>query len=197
MQKTNRQLKKEQTREILLKAAFEEFGKRGIMSTRMSDIAQAAGVSHGTVFAHFKTHEALCIAVIEEYGNRIALRTHELADQCAGVYGILAAHLSGIMEYEPFYIRVVIESRLLPKSARDSWVAAQSAISFHLSKAIEQEIKQGLIKDTPVHLLFNTWIGLIHYYLANSDLFAPDGNVIEKYGETLIDYYLKLLRSGV
>lgn len=65
MKKTNRQLQKEQTKELLLKTAYEIFSERGIMNTRMSDIARAAGVSHGTIFVHFQTQEALIEEVIE------------------------------------------------------------------------------------------------------------------------------------
>ena len=65
MKKTNRQLQKEQTKELLIKTAYMMFSERGIMNTRMSDIAKAAGVSHGTVFAHFLTQEALIENVVE------------------------------------------------------------------------------------------------------------------------------------
>ncbi|MDI1290462.1 MAG: helix-turn-helix domain containing protein, partial [bacterium] len=37
------------TRERLVAAARQVFEERGFDATRMSDIAQAAGVSHGTV----------------------------------------------------------------------------------------------------------------------------------------------------
>ncbi|AEG60986.1 TetR/AcrR family transcriptional regulator [Desulforamulus ruminis] len=196
MKKTNRQLQKEQTREALLEKAFEVFAQRGIMNTRMSDIAQAAGVSHGTVFAHFRTQEVLITEVIETYGRKIALRTHELADSCEHMEEVLAAHLAGIMEFEPFYTRLVIENRLLPLAARDVWVSVQSAISFHFSQVAERERQRGRGIDIPTHLLFNMWVGLVHYYLANSDLFAPEGHVIKRYGKTLIDNYSKLIQRS-
>lgn len=195
MKKTKRQLQKEQTKESLLITAFEMFSERGIMNTRMSDIAQAAGVSHGTVFAHFQTQEMLITEVIETYGGRIALHTHELADSCDHIEEVLLAHLAGIMESEPFYTRLVIENRLLPLIARDVWVSIQSAISFHFSQVVEREIQSGRNINIPTHLLFNMWVGLVHYYLANGDLFAPEGNVIKRYGKTLIENYMKLIQT--
>ncbi len=51
----------------------------------------------------------------------------------------------------------------------------------------------GDIRSIPMHLLFNTWIGLIHYYLFNRDLFSPDGSVMEKIGEELINHFMRLL----
>ncbi|HEX2945870.1 MAG TPA: TetR/AcrR family transcriptional regulator [Clostridia bacterium] len=193
MKKTNRQMQKEQTKESLIKTAFNVFSQRGIMDTRMSDIAQAAGVSHGTVFAHFRTQEALITEVIESYGGQMAMRTHELAGSCGHMKDILSAHLAGIMEFEPFYTRLVIENRLLPPAARDVWVSVQSAISFHFSQVAEREISSGSSIELPAYMLFNTWVGLVHYYLANGDLFAPEGDVIKRYGDTLVENYLKLI----
>lgn len=193
MKKTSRQLQKEHTKELLLKTAYEVFSERGIMNTRMSDIAQAGGVSHGTMFVHFQTQEALIEEVVGTYAQKIALRTHELAQSCESVEAILRAHLSGIMEFEPFYRRLVIESPLLPTGARDCMVMIQSAVSLHFSSAMQRREKTAEEGDVSVSILFNMWIGLIHYYLVNNDLFAPDGHVIERWGETLLQNFLKLL----
>ncbi|MGE5455118.1 MAG: TetR/AcrR family transcriptional regulator [Methylocystaceae bacterium] len=193
MNKTHRQLQKEQTRNKLLEVALIEFGKRGIMATRMSDIAEAAGVSHGTVFAHFASQELLITAVIEETGKRMASRIHELAEEDGGIREVLAAHLTGIMEFETFYARLVIEARFLPPGARRTLVTIQSAISFHISQSAECGMNDGTITRMPIHLLFNTWIGLINYYLFNGDLFAPNGSVIKRYGNDLIDHYMTLI----
>jgi len=193
MKKTSRQLQKEQTREFLLKTAYEYFSEHGILNTRMSDIAQAAGVSHGTVFLHFATQEALVTEVVETYCGKIALRTHELAKSCTSIQEVLSAHLEGIKEYEPFYTRLVIENRLLPPAARDAWINIQSAVSFHFGRVLERTRGEKQVAALPVSALFNLWIGLIHHYLANGDLFAPDGKVLERHGDTLIEYYMKLI----
>ena len=70
----------------------------------------------------------------------------------------------------------------------------QSAISLHLSQAAQLEIEAGIVAPMPVALLFNTWIGLIHYYLINGDLFAPEGQVLKRYGQSLLDHYMSLLQ---
>ncbi len=195
MSKTNRQLQKEQTKALLLQTAREVFAARGIMNTRMSDIAQAAGVSHGTVFLHFATQEALITEVVEDCGNEMARRTHELAQGSEGLGAVLRAHLSSIEAFEPFYTRLIIENRLLPPAARDVWVGIQSAISLHFSEAAAGEIAAGRVKNIPPHLLFNTWVGLLHYYLANADLFAPESGVVKRYGDTLFNHYMQLINS--
>jgi AcrR family transcriptional regulator len=189
----SRKEKKEQTRKTLIQVALREFGQRGIMATRISDIARAAGVSHGTVFAHFETQEAFIVAVIQEFGWTTAQRMHELARGRADVREVLQAHLTGIAECEAFYARLVMEARLLPRPARDTLIAIQSAISFHISQAAQREMDAGTILVMPIPLLFNTWMGLVNYYLANADLFAPEGSVIEQYGPVLLDHYMRLI----
>lgn len=197
MLKTQRQIQKDQTRKHLIDTAFQQFAQNGLTTTRTADIAKAAKVSHGTVFAHFSTQEALLNAVIEEFDIRVSLRLHELAACVSSVRDVLAAHLKGLTEFEAFYTRLVIEGRLLPERARNTFIIIQSAISFHLSQAAEREMKEGTIGPCPIHLLFNTWIGLIHYYLANNDLFAPGESVLERYGPELLEHYMSLIALKV
>ena len=190
MERNVRQKQKEKTREALLDTAYGLFSKQGILNTRMSDIAQAAGVSHGTVFLHFETQEVLVLQVVEHYCSKIAARTHELSDTSGTLRELLAAHLQGITDFEPFCTRLVIENRMLPQPARDAWMGVQSAISFHFSRAVARELGSAAADAS---LLFNSWMGLVHYYLANGDLFAPEGEVIRRYREKLMDFFLTMV----
>ncbi len=193
--RTQRQIQKEQTRKHLIEAALEQFAKQGLTTTRTADIAKAANVSHGTVFVHFPTQEVLLNAVIEEFGVRVSRRLHELAICNRSLRDVLEAHLRGLMEFEAFYTRLVVEGRLLPESARNVFTVIQSSISFHLGQAAEQEIRKGIIAPYPIHLLFNTWVGLIHYYLANNDLFAPGESVLARYRQELLAHYIHLISA--
>jgi AcrR family transcriptional regulator len=195
MSGSQRQEQKQQTRQRLIEAAFIRLAEDGLTAARTSDIAAAAGVSHGSVFAHFPNREALLDAVLEEFGQRVAGRMHELAAGGGSVREILEAHLQGLAEQEPFYARLVAEQSLLPESARTTLIMIQSAISFHLWQAAERERASGKLRPLPLPLLFNTWIGLLHYYLANRDLFAPGGSVLAVHGRTLLEHYLSLVAN--
>lgn len=192
--KNSREIRKEQTRALLIRTAYDVFCHMGIMRARASDIAQAAHVSHGTVFVHFASMDALIEEVVAVYGQRIALRTHELAHGRAQLGELLRAHLAGIMEFEPFYARLILENRLLPPGARDSFIGIQSAISFHFAKAMEHGAAYAA--EIPPYFLFNLWVGLVHHYLSNGDLFAPDGGVICRHGDMLIKNFLTLVEKG-
>ena len=54
------------TRENLLAAGRTVFEQRGYTATRMSDIAKAAGVSHGTVYTWFDDKESLLRALVDD-----------------------------------------------------------------------------------------------------------------------------------
>jgi AcrR family transcriptional regulator len=187
---------KARTREKIIKAAMGRLAETGLTRASTADIAESARVSHGTIFAHFPTREALLTAVIEEFGDRVVGRIHELASSGSGVREILIAHLQGLIEFETFYTRLVTEGRLMPEKARQTLIVIQSAISFHISQAAESGMEEGVIKRMPVHLLFNTWIGLVHYYLENGDLFSPRGSVLLQRGPELIDHYMNLIRAS-
>jgi AcrR family transcriptional regulator len=54
------------TRAALLQAARQAFEQRGFDDCRMNDIADAAGVSHGTVYTYFDSKEEVLGGVIDE-----------------------------------------------------------------------------------------------------------------------------------
>lgn len=188
-----RQEQKEKTRNYIIDVALNQFAKDGLTTTRTSDIANAANLSHGSIFAHFPTREALLDEVIEEFGTRVTNRLHELAEENCGMRELLWAHLRGIEEYEAFYTRLISEASLLHESARNTLIGIQSAISFHLIQVAEREMESSKIIKMPLNLMFNTWVGLINYYLMNRDLFAPGESVISRYGQQLVDHYMNLI----
>ncbi|CQR71959.1 TetR/AcrR family transcriptional regulator [Sporomusa ovata] len=190
---TKRQKQKQLTRKHVIEIAIKQFSETGITMTRTTDIAKAANVAHGTIFVHFPKQEDLLIAVIEEFGDRIVKRLQELIDSNRSLFEVLEAHIAGLAEFESFYTRLIIERRLLPATARDTYIMIQSAISIHIAETAEKEIKQGVIREFPIHLLFNTWLGLIHYYLTNGDLYCCSDSILKKHGHELLRHFIKLI----
>ena len=188
-----RQEQKAKTRKLIIDIALNQFAKDGLLSTRTSEIATSANLSHGSIFAHFPTREALLEATIEEFGLRVTRKLHESVEDNCELEGLLIAHLKGIQENELFYSRLISEAPLLPESARNTLIGIQSAISFHLIRVAEREMSESRIMRMPLSLMFSTWIGLINYYLMNRDIFAPGESVISRYGQQLINHYMNLI----
>ena len=61
----------DQTRERLLRAAADVFAERGYDGTRVADIASAAGVSNGALYAHFGSKAELLLAALRAHGRRV------------------------------------------------------------------------------------------------------------------------------
>ena len=59
-----------ETRERLLSAAADVFAQRGYDGTRVADIAVAAGVSSGALYAHFSSKAELLVAALRAHGRR-------------------------------------------------------------------------------------------------------------------------------
>jgi AcrR family transcriptional regulator len=60
-----------ETRERLLRAAADVFAERGYDGTRVADIAGAAGVSNGALYAHFGSKAELLVAALRTHGRRL------------------------------------------------------------------------------------------------------------------------------
>ncbi|MEW2357149.1 TetR/AcrR family transcriptional regulator [Spirillospora sp. NPDC029432] len=60
-----------ETRERLLRAAADAFARRGYDGTRVADIAAAAGVSNGALYAHFGSKGELLVAALRVHGRRM------------------------------------------------------------------------------------------------------------------------------
>ena len=60
-----------ETRARLLRAAADVFAARGYDGTRVADIAAAAGVSNGALYAHFGSKADLLVAALRAHGKRV------------------------------------------------------------------------------------------------------------------------------
>jgi AcrR family transcriptional regulator len=60
-----------ETRERLLRAAADVFAERGYDGTRVADIAAAAGVSNGALYAHFGSKAELLTDALRTHGRRV------------------------------------------------------------------------------------------------------------------------------
>jgi AcrR family transcriptional regulator len=59
------------TTEKLLRAAADVFGARGYDGTRVSDIAEAAGLSNGAMYAYFGSKAELLVGALRAHGRRL------------------------------------------------------------------------------------------------------------------------------
>jgi AcrR family transcriptional regulator len=190
-----RQEQKEATRERLVNAAMDLFARNGIAQTTTADIAKSIGMSHGNVFVHFPKRDDLVIAVIDEFGRRLATEFRGAFEEELGLRAVLRAHLRVLSQLEPFYARLVTEAPLLPLKVRSTLLMLHAGVAREVFNALERERKAGRGRKFDKPLIFNTWIGLVHHYIVNRDLFASGDSVIAERGESLISHFMTLVKA--
>jgi len=189
-----RQLQKTQTRENIIAAAIQVYSEQGFGAPTTA-IADRAQVSHGSVFVHFPTVESLMLCLLDRFSEDLTRELHAISEYDGDIARLLEMHIDVLIRHEAFYTRLVAEAVFLPEEARNTFIAIQSTLSIHFLRALEPEIDQGEIKDIPFHMLFNTWLGLVHYYLLNGDLFAPQDSVLTRYKSSLINCFVSLIKQ--
>jgi len=195
MRESIRQIQKLNTRKKIIETAYKIFSEKGF-SVPSNIIAKEAGISHGSIFAHFPTMNDLLVSLLSDFGDKIGVSLHELAKKSDSMENLLKEHLKVLEEYEAFYSRLISEKDTLPEEAKDIFAFIQSTVAFHFSSVIEREMEKGTVKRLPIPVLYNTWLGLIHYYLMNKDLFVHSNeSVIKRYGPELVSTYLKLIKN--
>lgn len=162
--------------------------------TKTADIAREAGLSHGGIFVHFSTKDRLLGEVVSQIGRDLTDRIHAMITTESDFRRVLEVHLACLARHEPTYTTFLRESRLLPRDVLRRWVGIQSAICEHLASVARRAMDAGELRRLPLHLVFNTWTGLVHHYLMNRELFSPHAPVLETRGAELIDYFTELLR---
>jgi len=61
---------REEKRRRILRAAIDEFARKGYFSARMSDVAKAASVADGTLYLYFEGKEHLLVSVFDDVLGR-------------------------------------------------------------------------------------------------------------------------------
>ncbi|HUN38065.1 MAG TPA: helix-turn-helix domain-containing protein [Trebonia sp.] len=114
-----------ETRARLLRAAADVFAARGYDGTRVADIAAAAGVSNGALYAHFSSKAELLVAALRAHGGRV------LADLLAADPG------------RPVTDLLLQAGRCLPRHSDDrSYLAVEALIAARRSEDVAGPMRE-------------------------------------------------------
>ncbi|MDL2284599.1 TetR family transcriptional regulator [Oxalobacter sp. OttesenSCG-928-P03] len=73
--------KTQETRDRLLDAAEDVFNAKGVSNTTLNDIAEAAGVTRGAIYWHFRNKVDLFNAMVDRVREPIRAMIEEIADE--------------------------------------------------------------------------------------------------------------------
>jgi AcrR family transcriptional regulator len=142
----------EETRQRILRAAFQVFSEQGYAGTTTRAIAAVAEVNEVTLFRHFGNKKNLLIAVIDHFSALPDLEA-ALKDQLTGDYRhdllCIGRHFLAMMNQNRKGILMTLaEAERLPEVGE---MIAQSPARQRqmLGQYLRQQIEQGVVKNLP------------------------------------------------
>jgi AcrR family transcriptional regulator len=177
--------KGERTRESILSAAIERFGREGYRATSVADIARDAGVGGTVAYAYFPSKEALFLAAVDEDAAAVI---HEglstLADDATiddwrqtllvTMVGAVARHplarrlLAGL---EPDVTDRVLE---LPALNELRKVCAERLRSEQLAGKVRTDIDPARIANGMVAIILSLLMSVVQLGETTAGTYAPD-----------------------
>jgi len=113
-----RETKKRKTREAILKAAIELFGKHGFEGTSIAQLAKKAGVGKGTVYSYFRTKQdilhAFCEDELEYIHQQLTTKTNPDAPVLEQLVTIFIAEFEYVTR-TPEFGRLYMQEMVFPR----------------------------------------------------------------------------------
>jgi AcrR family transcriptional regulator len=146
----------EDTRRALLQAAREHFAEHGFQGTRTEDVVQAAGLTRGALYHHFRDKEDLFRAVFEEVSDEVApLLWRRLDEHGADAWTRFRAnseiYLEAASTNRAYRQIVLIDGPAV--LGWDYWSARHDGPTRTIGEYLRQAIAEGVLDPLPVEPL--------------------------------------------
>ena len=190
-----RQVQKQFTRQKIIDAAKAIFIEKGIIKTATAQIAEKAGVAHGTLFLHFPNKDSLVIELLDVELKKFSDNIKELIYKTSDIVTILDQYLNLIQAEEGFFSSLARELPDYKAELRRKILFRESILREHFYRVIEKGIKQNIYAEINITSALTFLFGTLNYYLSLKDSFVQDGSVIEKFHDQIIDIFMKILEK--
>ncbi|MBC7174506.1 MAG: TetR/AcrR family transcriptional regulator [Polyangiaceae bacterium] len=111
--------RKRETREKLLRAAFQLIAERGVDAVAVNEITEAADVGFGSFYNHFESkdaiHAAVLGAVFDDFGDALEKLTANIDDP-AEIIAVSVRHVIGHARREPLWGRFLLREWYRPEA---------------------------------------------------------------------------------
>ena len=187
----------------IIESAIGLFGKDGLKGTTTKALADAAGVSEGTIFKHFPTKEAVYMAAFEgrtgQDTRKFVLELEQLADKVQDedlIQRVVRAILFGYGRDRDLH-RMLLYVRLGQSDQENQEFnnrLDQTGMPAFVSRYIAVRQQQGVFVSGPPAILAEMMLGLPIQLATRSKLFGIDLGVDD---ETLVELLARLCLNGL
>jgi AcrR family transcriptional regulator len=144
-------------KESILDAATQLFAKRGFEATTTAAVAEAAGVSEGTIFHHFKSKDGVLVHILHEmtilYCKELQAEASEAGSGMDAIERMMRFHFRFILNHslKSLVIFRDIPSHILKLDSphRQFVIDHASRVVTLFSESIERGCSDGSIREVP------------------------------------------------
>jgi AcrR family transcriptional regulator len=147
----NQQIRDERKEQVLI-AALQVFARRGFAAARISDIAAAAGISHGLVYHYFSSKDEMFTVLVERALESSTQITALAAAHPGTPWGklewltnMILSHSTEVSSYYHLIVLQAFTSDAIPETARKLVEARSPVAARHLIPVLEEGQKEGQI----------------------------------------------------
>lgn len=135
-------------------AALRVFARHGLAGTKISDIAKAAGLSHGLVYHYFESKEAVFVALVVDAMERARLLVERVVRMRGTPLVKLRAYIEGWLEIsrrEPEVLLVILQglaSENIPPDLMSEMAKFEGDCVLPILAIIERGQRDGAFVET-------------------------------------------------
>jgi len=154
------------TRDKILQAALDVFAEKGYHRALVDDIVRASRTSKGAVYHHFPNKEALFLALVDEFSERLAVA---VAESIAGAHGALGkvqaaltAGLETFARHRELARILLLESVSLGSAYLAKRVEVRERFAALVQAHLDQAVAEGSIPPLDTRVATLAWLGALN-----------------------------------
>jgi AcrR family transcriptional regulator len=154
------------TRDRILQAALDVFAEKGYHRALVDDIVRASRTSKGAVYHHFPNKEALFLALVDEFSERLAVA---VAESIAGAHGALGkvqaaltAGLETFARHRELARILLLESVSLGAAYLAKRVEVRERFAALVQAHLDQAVAEGSIPPLDTRVATLAWLGALN-----------------------------------
>jgi AcrR family transcriptional regulator len=154
------------TRDRILDAALEVFAGKGYHRAIVDDIVRASGTSKGAVYHHFPNKEAVFLALVDDFAERLALAVAAAVGERHGalakVEGALTAALATFAENERLARLILLEAVSLGATYQAKRAEVTGRFAALIQGYLDEAAREGAIPPLDTRVATLAWLGAVN-----------------------------------
>ena len=164
---TDRSVKMEDKRKLILKVAEKLISKKGYSKTTIDEITKKAGIGKGTFYLYFKNKNDLFFSIIKEELENLITNIKKEVEEIDDFFERLKKGIEMYLDYyEKNYdfFKILLQEKpfIKRKSFEEFWKVFFKKWESFMKEGFKEEIKNKRIKKFDLEDIIYSLIGLLH-----------------------------------